>query len=190
MIKSLRLVSLAIIFCALVLPSVSVAELYKWRDSDGKLHVTDDLHKVPRKQRKSVEKVTTTKPSSRSNGTGAPETTYTPSYDDYEETRGVEIYGGESLEWWSSEFERLSSKIEWLENNNKNMQEYINVFEGGRRFGQVFGPDEVKRYEEYTHDLPEDKALLIKVKKELSKLKLDGIGQGVPEDIFKKKKKK
>ncbi len=188
MVKSLRLICLMLISLVFLLPSISGAEIYKWRDSDGTLHVTDDLHKVPRNLRQEVEKVTTKKRSTPA-GNGSSGRIYTPSYDQSGETRGVEMYGGESLEWWSSEFERLSGKIEWLERNNNNMQEYINVFEGGRRFGQVFGPDEVARYEEYTRDLPEDKALLIEVKEELSRLKNEGVGQGVPDDIFMKKKK-
>jgi hypothetical protein len=171
-------------------PSVSDAELYKWRDADGKLHVTDDLHKVPRDKRRNIEKQSTVpRPGSTKRGTlsssGATDADF--SDDAYEETRGVELYGGESFEWWASEFERLNSKIEWLERNNKNMEEYINVFEGGRRFGQIFGSDETARYQENKRDLPEDRALLIKVKEELAELKQRAVGYGIPEEIINSK---
>ncbi len=185
------LVSIALILPALLFPTVSGAELYKWRDADGKLHVTDDLHKVPREKRRNVDTQPTVSipqgesgESTRSTGTG-----YTDDYSQggYEETSGVELYGGESFEWWASEFERLNTKVEWLERNNKNMEEYIKVFEGGRRFGQVFASDEVARYNENKRDLPEDKALLVEVKEELAELRRRAVGYGIPDEIINSK---
>ncbi len=176
---------------ALCLPPVSEAELYKWRDADGKLHVTDDLHKVPREKRRNIEtQPTVSRPASERRGSaGTTGGGYTDDYPqgEYEETRGVELYGGESFEWWAGEFERLNTKVEWLERNNKNMEEYIKVFEGGRRFGQVFGSNETARYNENKRDLPEDKALLVKVKEELAELRQRAVGYGIPEEIINSK---
>lgn len=173
---------------ALLLPTASEAELYKWRDAEGTLHFTDDLHKVPREKRRKVEKLPTV---SRSGGEsrGRSSFSYSNNYSDngYERTRSVEPYGGESFEWWTAEFERLNTKVEWLERNNKNMEEYINVFEGGRRFGQVFGAEETARYEENKRDLPGDKTLLLEVKEELQKLRAEAAGYGIPDEIVNSK---
>ncbi|MBE9528652.1 MAG: DUF4124 domain-containing protein [Proteobacteria bacterium] len=183
-------VTVILISFALTLPVASEAELYKWRDAEGTLHVTDDLHKVPRDKRRSVETLpTVSRPGAESRGGTRTSPGYSDDFSDdgYEETRGIELYGGESFEWWTDEFERLNGKIEWLERNNKNMEEYIKVFEGGRRFGQVFGADETARYKENKRDLPEDKALLIEVKQELEKLKTEATGYGIPEEIINSK---
>lgn len=187
--RHLTLAATALLFSfALLLPVASEAELYKWRDAEGTLHFTDDLHKVPRDKRRKVEKVpTVSRPVAESRGGAS--SGYSNNYSDnrYERTRGVEPYGGESFEWWTAEFERLNTKVEWLERNNKNMEEYINVFEGGRRFGQVFGTDEIARYKENKRDLPGDKALLIEVKKELQKLRAEAAGYGIPAEIINSK---
>ncbi len=185
MIKKWKLQWVAVFAFVLLLPGLSFAEIYKWRDADGMLHVTDDLHKVPRKFRSGVETIPATPVTGTNTDTGIRnrESSYVPAY---ERNREIDTPGGESLGWWESEFKRLRKKIKRLERNNKNMEQYIAVFEGGRRFGQVFGKEEVARYEEFKRDLPGDKKLLADVRTELVELTRKAEGSGVPPDIISK----
>jgi clan AA aspartic protease (TIGR02281 family) len=46
------------LFCLLLKP-IRAAEYYRWQDDSGVVHITDNLHNVPPKQRDKIKRVTT-----------------------------------------------------------------------------------------------------------------------------------
>ncbi len=46
-----------ILFILALLPSPALSQIYKWKDDNGKVHITDDFYKVPEGKMDSVEKI-------------------------------------------------------------------------------------------------------------------------------------
>jgi len=155
------------------------ADLYKWEDSDGVLHITDDLGKVPESKRGSV-KVFKIKPRPRK----GPEDghVYIPATKRAE--KKVVLYGGQPLEWWEEAFAKLIDERDFLEDDIEKKRQFITVFEGGRRFGQIFGDAEIANYKKYKKDIIRDRERLAEVEAELEKLRREARIEDVPRDII------
>jgi len=155
------------------------ADLYKWEDSDGVLHITDDLGKVPESKRGSV-KVFKIKPRPRK----VPEDghVYIPPTKPPE--KKVVLYGGQPLEWWEDAFAKLIDERDFLKDDIEKKRQFITVFEGGRRFGQIFGDAEVANYKRYKKDIEKDRERLAEVETKLEKLRREARIEDVPRDII------
>ncbi len=154
------------------------ADLYKWEDSEGVLHITDDLSKVPESRRHGM-KVFKIKPEPRK--THEPRV-YIPAT--RPEKKKTVLYGGRPLDWWKAEFARLVEERDSLQDDIERKRQFISVFEGGRRFGQIFGEPEVARYREYKKVIETDRERLGKVEKELEKLRKEARIEEVPREII------
>ena len=96
---------------------------------------------------------------------------------------GPELYGDHTLEWWTQAFAGKNDDIQLLQSSITTKRQYIDIFEGGRRFGQVFGAGERSTYDSYKKELPEDEKKLQTLKDELDELRRKATIAGVPREI-------
>lgn len=166
-----RLGIIIAIICLLSTPALG--DLYQWVDEKGVVHVTDDLLLVPPKYRDKVKvyKEVPTPPQ-------VPSPVSPPA-----PPEGEELYGGQTLEWWREEFGRRKADISQLERTVTEQKRYVEVFEGGRRFGQTYSPEDIKTYEEYKRGLPSLQERLELLKKELEEVRRKATTYGVPREV-------
>lgn len=164
------------IFILIAFPFPSSAEIYKWTDDEGVIHVTDDPTKIPdkywieRKVRK--EEVKPTPPEIQpAKPTPAPE------------EKKIELYGDYPLDWWIYKFKGVRKDIEDNEKKLEERTNFVTTFEGGRRYGQIFTKDQVSLYERYKADIPVIEEKLRKLKEELEELQRKATTYGVPREI-------
>ncbi len=176
--------------CALLFfaPSVSDAELYKWVDEDNVLHIVDSLHKIPEKyrdqpstnippkqlERPSAPKERATKPFSPARTTYRSEPTA---------PEGVDIFGGKPIAWWEDAFRSKREKITELQAMISDKENFISIFERGRRLGQIYDQADISSYEKYKSEIPKDEKALAELEKELKALTRKARSAGVPKSV-------
>ncbi len=169
-----------IFFLLLALPSISYADFYQWVDKEGVTHITDDLGRVPAEYREKTTTHEQTRKEDQGTVEGAPQ--------DEDMTRKtqekkVELYGDYTLDWWKQAFSKKNDEIAKLEEKITTKRQFVEVFEGGRRFGQVFGSSEVETYNRYKAEIPQDDTTLQNLKDELVELARKATNAGVPRSI-------
>lgn len=155
------------------------ADLYKWEDSRGVLHITDDLGKVPEAKRHGV-KTYRIKPAPKSRAGETP--VYIPATEPAREKPPV-LYGGQPLEWWKDAFDKIIEEKDTLQDEIQKKTQFITVFEGGRRFGQVFGESEVSIYKRYKEEIVRDEKSLKDLEDKEEELRRKATINGVPREI-------
>lgn len=154
------------------------AQLYEWTDKDGVTHITDDLGKVPESLRPDV-KVHKTTP--RVEKEEAPGATAAPPALTGESAQ--ELYGDHSLEWWLNTFRKIREDKQAVESSIVAKEQYINIFDGGRRVGQVYSREVVERYEKFKKEVLADRERLKGFQDELDELTRKATIAGVPKAI-------
>lgn len=179
----MRKIPVSILFISAVLFSGnSFADLYKWTDDKGVVHMTDNIDKVPEKY---YDRMKTYKSSTESTpAIKQPETARQPAIDRQQEQgrQEVELYGDYPLEWWREEFANRRKEIKELESSLNAKRQYISVFEAGRRLGQSYPMNEFDTYERYKKDLPSDEERLLTLKSGLEELERKAKFHGVPKE--------
>jgi hypothetical protein len=169
------------IFIAVLLGlSPAFADIYRWTDEEGVLHIADDMHKVPEKYRGKVD-VIKTGPEDEE----PPVEPFPPSPPAGPERRGEgeELYDGRPLSWWKQQFDKINERIEAQEGAYNKKRQFVAVFEGGRRFGQVFEADQIETYKRYKKEIPRDEKNLEELNEELEELRRKAGSAGVPRHI-------
>ncbi len=169
----------AVFLSVLFLPAHSSADLYRWTDDDGVLHITDDLGKVPEDERVGIKTFKSTPPEKAELPDVRPPT---PGPADNGQ-RGPELYGDQTLEWWINTFRKKIGEVRNIESGIYAKKQFMEVFEGGRRFGQIHGEEEIERYERLSQEVPEDESRIEELKDELAELRRKATIHGVPRDI-------
>lgn len=159
--------------------SPALADWYKWTDKEGVIHITDDIGKIPENERANAE-VYIPSPPGELKGMSPGEAAPAP---DFEKFKAGELYGGETLEWWKEKFKKLKEELGATESSYTSKKQYVEIFEGGTRFGQIYGEVELDTYKRYKEDLPGVKAKLDKLKRELDELRRRARLAGVPKVI-------
>lgn len=157
--------------------SAAYAQFYEWKDKDGVTHITDDLGKVPESLRPDV-KIHKTTPSVEEEAPGPPAAP--PAYTG---ESAQELYGDHTLEWWLNTFRKIREDKHSVESSIAAKSQYINIFEGGRRFGQVYSTEDVERYENFKKEVLTDRERLKGLQDELDELTRKATIAGVPRDI-------
>ncbi len=155
------------------------ADLYKWEDSKGVLHITDDMGKVPESKRHGV-KVFKIKPHRKKEAGEGP--VYIPPTE--KPAQKAVLYGGHTLEWWKDAFSKLIDERDSLKDEIEKKRQFITVFEGGRRFGQIFGEAEVANYKRYKKEIVKDRERLGEVEDKLEKLRKEARIEDVPRAVM------
>lgn len=169
--KKIFLTLLAVSFLA----SSALADLYQWTDKEGVLHLTNDIGSVPEDYRGKV-KVYKSAPAEKKKEA-------VPEAQPPEQEKGEELYGDQTLDWWKETFRKKTEDLQALEAGYNAKKQFIAVFEGGRRFGQVFSTEDVETYNRYLKELPRDEASLNALKDELSELRRKARILGVPKSV-------
>lgn len=156
--------------------SYSYADIYQWTDKDGVVHITTEYEKVPEAYRDAVK---TFKPTKRQE---------TPASDgalrQEDRQKGPELYGDETLEWWAVHFKKKRLDISNLGNSIAGKRGFIDIFENGRRVGQLFEPKDVDKYNQYKAEIPGDEARLKDMKDDLDEFIRKAKIHGVPKSVY------
>ncbi len=162
----------------------ALADLYQWKDEAGIIHITDSMDKVPSKYRDEV-RVFKEGPKENMAPEEAPavqdDTVAAPETDEPLDVPGEELYGGETLDWWSETLKEKRIEMEALQASVDSKTDFIRVFEGGRRFGQVYEAENVEKYKAYKKELPQEMTKLKSLKENYAGLKERARRAGVPE---------
>lgn len=158
------------------------SDLYQWTDRDGVVHITDSLESVPQEYRAKVKVHESGPPAEEA--APAPEAPEGMAPQPGPEDR---LYGGHTEEWWRQAFRIRREQIDQLAAGIETKEQFVETFEGGRRFGQIFGQEKVDAYEAYKEQLPDDKERLTELKAELEKLEKEARIEDVPREIWERK---
>ncbi len=159
--------------------STASANLYLWKDRDGVSHITDSMSNVPQEYRAKVKSYES-RPAPAAPEQAEPEAPAAP-----EQGPGAEpTYNGHTEEWWRQHFRVRREQLDQLSAGIENKARFIQVFEAGRRFGQIFDANNVATYESYKKTLPKDREDFQKYTDELEKFKNDASKAGVPKKII------
>lgn len=154
----------------------ALADLYQWKDERGIIHITDSMEKVPSKYR---DEVRVFKEGPKEAPSPDLDVTTPPSL----EQEAEELYGDQTLEWWRQSFQKKRSEISDLQSSINAKTQFLEVFESGRRFGQVFDTESVTRYKILKEEMPEDLKRLASLREEYSEFQDKATRAGVPREI-------
>jgi len=172
----------AVIFITLIFfASGASAAIYRWTDDKGTVHATDAMEKIPPEYKDRVKVIgTEERPEALPRQKPAESPEKEPGKEPGEED---ELYGDQPLSWWRAGFYRKKKEIENAEGEYGDKKQFVEVFEKGRRFGQVFEDGEIETYNRYKKDLPEIEKKVEKLKKELDELRGRARYHGVPKEV-------
>ncbi|WKZ32991.1 MAG: DUF4124 domain-containing protein [Thermodesulfobacteriota bacterium] len=163
------------LLAALVLAPPAYAELYYWTDGQGNVHITDSLEKVPQEWR---GKVRVQKEEEAPKGPQFETETPPP----LPVEPGAVLYGDQTFDWWRISLARKKGEINELQQAINVKTNYVEVFEAGRRFGQVFASEQVAKYNLYKEELPADLRNLAALREEYGELQRKARIAGVPKE--------
>jgi hypothetical protein len=159
--------------------SPAYADMYQWIDEEGVLHIADDMHKVPEEYRSKVKKIETKREEEPVIEPSPAAPVQIPERPGEEE----ELYGDHPLKWWKERFDKMKDRIAKVEGSYNKKKLYVDVYERGRRFGQLFETDQIETYERYKKEIPRDEERLGELNEELEGLRKKATGAGVPKEI-------
>lgn len=153
--KCIVCISIVLLFSA-----TSLADIYEWVDDNGVVNFSDDIRAVPPQYKKKVKvyKQKAASPSQKK-----------PIEPSAPKKEG--LVGEESPEWWKAQFEKRQDEISRLEKVILEQKRYIDIFNRGRRVGQIYSKEEIDTYNEYTRQIPLNENKLGELKKELEGFK-------------------
>ena len=166
------------------LSGTAYADLYQWSDERGRLHITDSMEKVPSKYRGEVKVFkggATESPAPDEGVEGGQTGSATAPAVDGEQP--VELYGEETLEWWTQSLQKKRSEISALQTSVDTKTSFVELFESGRRFGQVYDNESVMKYNAFKKSLPAELKELSALKEEYEALQEKAARAGVPKEI-------
>jgi hypothetical protein len=152
------------------------ADLYQWKDEQGVIHITDSMEKVPSKYRAEVRIFK--EGAKEAPGPGVDVET-PPNL----EQEAEDLYGDQTLEWWRQSFQKKRSELSDLQASITAKTQFMEVYESGRRFGQVFDTENVARYNILKEELPADLKRLTLLREEYSEFQDKAVRAGVPREI-------
>lgn len=176
MYRSLRYSPL-LLGALLILPLLSYGDIYRWTDDSGKVHIVDDLGKVPPAYRKGahIYEVDEDKKKTKTQRPATKKRSYAP-----RAPVGSKLYGDMTAKEWKRVLEKKREDIEALEGVPELKEKYIVIFERGRMLGQIYEQSEIEMYLKYKDGVVKDKAERARLKKELKELLTKARKYGVP----------
>ncbi len=182
----MKVVSTLVFAFVFLLASGASADLYQWEDEEGTVYITDSMERVPQQYRAKA-RVYESAPAGPTEQ-DAPEQPVSRSVGTPQLGPDESLYGGHTAEWWRQAFRVRGEQIGNLGSEIETRQRFVETFEAGRRFGQIFDADKVEDYKRYKEELPKDRERLKKLEAELEKLRKEAAAEDVPRDIWEGKK--
>lgn len=169
----MRLLSsfLIIIFFA----TFASADLYYWQDKDGNAHIADKIEKVPDEYRDKVRTQKSTMPAAQDR--------YPAHEDTVAEKKAKpseELYGGQTLSWWTKKFTSLRDDVDRLENRIITKKKVVERYDKDAAAGKTMSKDDTNLYERYVKELPDDQSRHASLLEELDRLFKTARAEGVP----------
>lgn len=165
-------------FLLALLPAFALADIYRWTDTEGVLHITDDLDKIPHEYR---NKIITTETEAAENGVKVDASKRDRAGDKPKDPE-TEFYGDHPLNWWRLTFNRLHSEIDAASKELEQKEQFIDMFTRGRRLGQRNKPEDIETFKKYKVEMPLVKKRLKELEGKLEDLKRSARKNGVPKD--------
>lgn len=167
---------ITVLVAMLFFTSPAFAELYYWTDGQGNVHITDSMEKVPQewRGRVRVQKEEPAEKGPQFDAETPPPLTTEP---------GSVLYGDQTLDWWRLSLARKRAEIDQHQQAINVKTNFVEVFEAGRRFGQVFASEQVAKYNLYKEELPNDLRSLAGLREEYEELKRKARIAGVPKEL-------
>lgn len=159
-------------------PALALADIYQWEDGAGVVHFTDDMKKVPDKYRDKMRVQKSVAPSTDSTA---------PKSDVKGDGKAVsedELYGDYTLQWWLETFRKKKNEVGQAVTLIETKKKFVQMFESGRRFGQIYEQADIEKYNAYKAELPADEQRLKEINEEVSELKRKAAILGVPREII------
>lgn len=166
------------IFCILLLSSAapSRADIYQWKDSQGTLHFTDDVTKIPPQYRKGSNLLIREPPSSIS------PTPVTPPPRGPQATPSGNVRGDvnpdkEEAPSAEQEKEEIAAQVEHQRAKIAAKEQHIQAVDAKRSLAvnplrnRVVDPADMELYNKYKEELPGDKEQLKELESELESIK-------------------
>lgn len=172
---------IVVVLFILIFPFLSnAAEIYRWTDDDGVIHVTDDRSQIPAKyweeERVKKEEI---KPSTNETQPVKPAAISKPT-ETPEEGDIREMFGDYPLEWWIYKFRDIRKNIAESQERVDREKNFVTVFEGGKRYGKIYTKEEIAQYESYKADIQVTEENLKDLNEELEDLQRKARIYGVP----------
>ncbi len=178
-LNSMKRYIFIVISLFLLLPSFVLADIYRWTDKEGIMHITDDMGKVPFEYREKISTMETDEP------VKALKVRAVKNRRMKTESSELEVYGDHPLMWWRLSFVKLRSKIDSAKKELEQKEDFILMFRRGRRLGQHIKPKNIETFRRYEVEVPLIKERLLKNQKKMNDLRRRGRISGVPKEIRK-----
>ncbi len=152
----------------MVMAAVALADTFEWTDSQGGIHFTDNIDKVPAKYRDKAQKVDV-QPIIQGEGKTAP-TPATPA--------AQNLYGGHDGAWWRSRFSALRNEMKAIQDGlPAKRAQFTNQH---RRYIIFNKPQDRLAQNDLNDDIKKDEARIEEIRKQLDALDIEASKAGVP----------
>jgi len=176
-INNMKKYILLIAFLFLLLPSFVLADIYRWTDSEGELHITDSLDNVPPEYRNKIKAIEI-EPDVREVKPGV-----VRGKEERVKDPEMKLYGDHPLAWWRLTFKKLRSEVDIAKKELEDKEQFIEVFRGGRRYGQRNKSEDIETFFRYRDEVPFIKKRIRTSEKKLEDLKRRARLSGVPKKV-------
>lgn len=174
------LIAILAVAVSLSLAAPAISDIITWTDDDGVTHFTDKPDEVPKKYREEMTVHETKARDAEVEKKGTVRKVVPRSVEKEKE----KAYGGQTLKWWTDSFNQLKRNLSEAEAKLEKRTQYINVFEGGRRHGQVFAEKDVQTYLSYKEGIEGNKEEVEDRKKALEELHWKAKTYAVPRKAY------
>ena len=166
--------SVFLLVCVMAMATPANGEIYKWTDSQGGVHFTDNSDKIPAKYLNKAKAIDVT-----------PEKEQVPSQTQKQDvSSGIQnkqdLYGGHDAEWWRSRYKVLRDEMKGIQDNLPAKKDELTVL--GRRRTLFHKPSDRISSNDLKADIEKDEARITDLQKQLQDLDVSAAKSNVPMD--------
>jgi len=161
--------SVFLLVCVMAMAAPANGEIYKWTDSQGGVHFTDNSDKIPAKYRNKARAIDVT-----------PEKEQVPSQTQKQDVSSTDLYGGHDEEWWRSRYKALRDEMKGIQDNLPAKKDELTVL--GRRRTLYHKPSDRISSNDLKAEIEKDEARITDLQKQLQDLDASAAKSSVPMD--------
>jgi len=165
--------SVFLLVCVMAMAALANGEIYKWTDSQGGVHFTDNSDKIPAKYRNKAREMdvapviqipSQTRKQDASSGN----------------QNKQDLYGGHDEEWWRSRYKALRDEMKGIQDNLPAKKDELTVL--GRRRTLYHKPSDRTSINDLNAEIEKDEARIKDLQKQLQDLDASASRSSVPMD--------
>ena len=166
--------SVLLMVCVMVMAAASAnGEIYKWTDSQGGEHFTDNSDKIPAKYRHKAREMDVSPVIQKTEqATSAEQKTATPAEE--------KLFGGHNEKWWRSRYKALRGEMKGIQDNLPEKRDRLNELR--RQLYTFSKPSGRIAYNDMYAEIGKDEARITDLQKQLQDLDTSAAKSGVPLD--------